>query len=383
MTARQALRRGFVPGFMRAGAAAGLIALSAPPASAHNFAFTDVTLSLRTDRFVADVGCDLDALALGVDSSADSAALFAEIAKLPVAERQALEARLAELLTRRLRVRFDGQAASFVVAFPEKGRPRPAGAPPSAFGLVARLEGPIPPGARTVSFFASRAFPPVRLTVVRADGGAAPPDLLAPGAESAPLPLGAAGPPPTAGQTLARFVALGFEHIIPAGLDHILFVLGLALFSPRLKPLLAQVTAFTLAHTVSLGCSVYGVMSLPSRVVEPLIALSIVYVAVENLLASRLRPARLLLVFGFGLLHGLGFAGALRELGWPEGRRLLALVSFNLGVEAGQLAVIGLALAILAVTAALGVDRRPLVRAGSILIAAVGVWWTVARLFAP
>lgn len=360
----------------------GFLAAASSPAGAHNFAFTDVTLSLRADRFVADVACDLDALALGVDSSADSAALAAEIAKMPPPERQALEARLAELLARRLRVRFDGQPAAFTVALPEKGLARPANTPPSALGLVARLEGPVPPGARTVSFFASRAFPPVRLTVVRPDGMAVPPDVLAPGEESSPLSLRGPAPAPAAGQAFGRFFALGFEHILPKGLDHILFVLGLALFSPRVRPLLAQVTAFTLAHTVSLGLSVYGAMSLPSRVVEPLIALSIVYVAVENLLASRLRPTRLLLVFAFGLLHGLGFAGALRELGWPEGRRLLALVSFNVGVEAGQLAVIGLALVFLAATAAMGVDRRRLVRAGSILIAAVGSFWTVARLFA-
>src|SRR6185295_15811080 len=116
---------------------------------------------------------------------------------------------------------------------------------------------------------------------------------------------------------------------LPEGFDHVLFVLGLALLSARLPTLLAQVTAFTLAHTVTLALAVYGVVSLPSRVVEPLIAASIVYVAVENLFRQRASWLRLALVFDFGLLHGLGFAGVLSELGWPSGRKLVALLSFN------------------------------------------------------
>ena len=116
---------------------------------------------------------------------------------------------------------------------------------------------------------------------------------------------------PEAAATAGRFLRLGFAHILPEGLDHVLFVLGLALLSARLGPLLAQVTAFTLAHTLTLALAVYGVVSLPSRVVEPLIAASIVYVAVENLFRREASWLRLALVFAFGLLHGLGFAGVL------------------------------------------------------------------------
>jgi hypothetical protein len=144
-------------------------------------------------------------------------------------------------------------------------------------------------------------------------------------------------------------------------------------------PLLAQVTCFTLAHTVSLALSLYGLAGLPSRVVEPLIALSIVYVAVENMLTAELRPARLVLGFAFGLLHGLGFAGALRELGWPEGQRFTALLAFNAGVEAGQLVVIGLAFFVLAALGRLGVDRRRLVRGVSAVLGAIGLYWAIAR----
>jgi hypothetical protein len=108
-----------------------------------------------------------------------------------------------------------------------------------------------------------------------------------------------------------------------------------------------------------------------------------VYVAVENLFTTRLRASRLFLVFAFGLLHGLGFAGALGELGWPQGRRLLALLAFNAGVEAGQVAVVALALLLVAGWARAGLDRRRLVRGASITIAGVGAFWAVSRTMAP
>src|SRR6185436_10418310 len=130
---------------------------------------------------------------------------------------------------------------------------------------------------------------------------------------------------------------------VPLGLDHILFVLGMFLLSPRLKPVLSQVTAFTLAHSITLGLAMYGVLALSPRIVEPLIALSIAWIAVENLTTTTLRPWRIAVVFGFGLLHGMGFAGVLHELGLPRAEFLPALVSFNVGVECGQLLVIGVA----------------------------------------
>jgi hypothetical protein len=353
------------------------------PALAHSFPFTDVTLTLGADgAFAADVVADLDALALGVDASADSAALAAQIRAMPGAERERLVAGLTEMLERRLRVRFDGSPAPFVVSLPERDRPPSPGALPSALGLAARLEGRVPAGARTVVFFASRAFPPVRLTIVGADGQRRPVEVMERGGNSRALSLAEAMAAPPAFSTAARFLRLGFAHILPAGLDHVLFVAGLALLSPRLGPLLAQVTAFTLAHTLTLALAVYGAVSLPARVVEPLIAASIVYVGVENLFRREASWLRVALVFGFGLLHGLGFAGVLAEMGWPQGRRLLALVSFNAGVELGQLAVIVLALLLLAAAARAGVPRRQLERGLSVAIAAVGLLWTVQRLAA-
>jgi hydrogenase/urease accessory protein HupE len=178
----------------------------------------------------------------------------------------------------------------------------------------------------------------------------------------------------------AEYVALGFTHILPGGLDHILFVLGIFLLAQRARPVLAQVTAFTLAHSITLGLAMYGVLSLPSRIVEPLIALSIVYVAVENVLRPRLTPWRVAVVFCFGLLHGLGFAGALRELGLPRSQFLLALVTFNVGVELGQLAVLAAAFVLVASWARHEQwYRSRVVVPASLAIAAVGLWWTLER----
>ncbi len=155
------------------------------------------------------------------------------------------------------------------------------------------------------------------------------------------LALADAAPAALAGQ----YLRLGFEHILPKGLDHILFVLGMFLLTRSLRPLVVQVTSFTLAHSLTLGLTMYGVVSLPSRLVEPLIAISIAYVGIENIVTSRVTAWRPAVVFAFGLLHGMGFAGVLRELQLPREALLPALVSFNVGIELAQLTVIGLAFA--------------------------------------
>ena len=179
---------------------------------------------------------------------------------------------------------------------------------------------------------------------------------------------------------VTTYLGLGYTHILPRGLDHILFVIGIFLLSTRLRPIVMQVTTFTIAHTMTLGLTIYGVLSLPSNVVEPLIALSIAYVAVENLVTSELKPWRLALVFGFGLLHGMGFAGVLADLGLPRSEFLTALVSFNLGVEVGQLTVIaGMFLAVGWFRDRVWY-RRVAVVPLSIGIATIGVYWTVTRL---
>jgi len=181
--------------------------------------------------------------------------------------------------------------------------------------------------------------------------------------------------------TIKTYLVAGFEHIVPKGLDHILFILGIFLLSVRMRPLLWQVTMFTVAHTITLGMSMAGVISLPANIVEPLIALSIAYIGIENIFARSLHNSRLLLVFGFGLLHGMGFASVLQDFGMPDDAFLTALLSFNVGVELGQLAVI--TLAFLAVGLWFGKKnwyRHVIVHTGSATIAVIGLYWTWDRI---
>ena len=182
-------------------------------------------------------------------------------------------------------------------------------------------------------------------------------------------------------QVIAEYISIGFAHIIPLGLDHILFILGLFLFSNRLKPLLWQVTMFTLAHTLTLGLSMAEIISLPARVVEPLIALSIAWIAVENIFNRGLKRGRLAVVFAFGLLHGLGFASVLADFGMPSDAFVTALIGFNIGVELGQVAI--LLAGYLLLSKWFGEHdwyRTYVVVPGSLAIAAIGLWWTFERV---
>ncbi|MEO8734890.1 MAG: HupE/UreJ family protein, partial [Flavobacteriales bacterium] len=179
-----------------------------------------------------------------------------------------------------------------------------------------------------------------------------------------------------------HFLWLGFTHILPYGFDHILFVLSLYLLSPKLKDILWQASAFTLAHSITLGLAMYGVIHPPSRIVEPLIALSIMAVAVENIVRPKLKPSRIAIVFFFGLVHGLGFAGALAELGLPKKHFLTTLVTFNAGVELGQIAVILIAYMLFGRWFSDRVwYRRRIVIPLSVMIAFIAGFWTIQRIF--
>ena len=178
------------------------------------------------------------------------------------------------------------------------------------------------------------------------------------------------------------YLQLGFEHIVPLGLDHILFVLSLYLLSPKLKPVLLQATAFTVAHSITLGLAMYKVITPNSYWVESLIAFSILLVALENIYSSKLRGSRVAIVFLFGLLHGMGFANALGQLGLPEKYYLTSLVLFNVGVELGQLVVI--LSAFLLFGKWFGDKpyyRKYIVIPLSFMIAVIAAYWTITRLF--
>ncbi len=176
------------------------------------------------------------------------------------------------------------------------------------------------------------------------------------------------------------YLGFGIGHILPGGLDHILFVLALCVAAPRLRALVIQITTFTVAHSTTLALAALDLVAVSAEIVEPLIAASIAWVAVENL-GRRSAPGwRPVVVFVFGLLHGLGFAGALAELGLPTGALVTSLVGFNVGVELGQLAIVVVAWSVLRF-----VRESPRYRAAVVIpvsgaIGLAGVAWTLQRL---
>ena len=139
------------------------------------------------------------------------------------------------------------------------------------------------------------------------------------------------------------YIRLGFTHILPLGFDHILFILGIFFLNPNLRSVMWQATAFTVAHSLTLALAASGIIQPLPSVIEPIIALSIAMIAIENIFIATLKWWRILVVFGFGLVHGMGFAGALAEIGLPENNFFNSVLSFNIGVELGQITVILLA----------------------------------------
>lgn len=184
------------------------------------------------------------------------------------------------------------------------------------------------------------------------------------------------------GLVIGYYLKLGFQHIIPSGLDHILFVSALCLLSTRIKTILWQATAFTVAHSVTLALSMKNIIVVPSAITEPIIALSIVFVAIENILFKELQPWRVLIVFMFGLIHGMGFASALNEIGLPPNKFYTSILAFNGGVELGQMAIIILIFSsIVALWGKKDWYRWKIVYPLSTVIALVATYWAIQRLF--
>jgi hypothetical protein len=376
--------------------AATLLIVLPRPAAAHPSGVSKVDVTFRGDdtlEAMVDVNRDDLWYALG----------FRPVRDTPRSEYPSMSDRIAYYFQTRFDLKFDGTSAPMKILRWKKPDGEPGGRLDSAglvdTTIVMHMGWKIPAGARRLELgsklFAELEVQPFchlrifsggeeikRKFLSLDDRISLPlhPDSLAAMEAEARKP--AVGPlaPADEEPVVGKFLWLGFTHILPKGLDHILFVLGLFFFSTLLRPLLIQVTAFTIAHSITLGLSLLGVFSLPSAVVEPLIALSIVIVAVENIFFRKMRPSRFLVVFVFGLIHGLGFAGVLKGLGLPEGQFFKVLISFNLGVEAGQLAVIAMASAL-----TVWMWRRPwyfrrVVVPVSALIAGVGLFWFIQRL---
>mgnify|MGYP001077178757 CR=1 FL=1 len=174
------------------------------------------------------------------------------------------------------------------------------------------------------------------------------------------------------------FFKLGMLHIL-TGYDHLLFLLALLLRKQTFKQYAAIITSFTIAHSITISLAVLGVITLPSRFVESVIAFSIVYVALENIFRKEIRH-RWGLTFLFGLIHGLGFANILKEMNLPKSDLAVALVNFNIGIEVVQLALVLLVLPLLTYMFKLK-SSKIIIRIGSTIVAALGAFWLIERLF--
>ncbi len=352
-----------------------LIAGAATNAAGHEIGNTQVQATIHGGGYVIDVTVDPDALLTKLEVFSGQRLSAADVGR---ADRDRRITVLASTFLERVIVRFDGVVA----------QPRFTYLPASAFGDAAQapsrvsLTGQVPAGARELTFAYGLALGAYALNV--RIGDAAVQTLWVEGTQpSPPVSLVAPLPPPGSADVARQYLILGYTHIVPHGLDHVLFVLGIFLLSARWRSILLQISMFTLAHSITLALTMYGIVSLPAKVVEPMIALSIAYVAIENLVTSDLKPWRPALVFSFGLLHGMGFAGVLRDLGLPPSRFLTALLTFNIGVEAGQLSVVAVAFAAVACWRGDRPSyRRFIVQPASLAIALAGLYWTLQRLAA-
>ncbi|MDA7880760.1 HupE/UreJ family protein [Akkermansiaceae bacterium] len=206
------------------------------------------------------------------------------------------------------------------------------------------------------------------------------PVIALPGGELTLLSLSASGEasaPVKSG--IYGWIVSGFHHVVPLGADHILFILGIFLLCPRFKPLLGQSLLFTIAHSITLTCAVKGWVTFNTTYIEILIATSIAWIGIENLWLKKVGKRRIILIFSFGLLHGLGFASVLGDIlqSTDSSHHLIPLVGFNIGVELAQVSILVVALIILHF---LKSWERQIQILGSIAIAVAGILWMIERI---
>ena len=362
----------------------------ASPATADIVKPALVEISVFTEgRFRVEIRASIEALLTGINSQyqdttqAPTAEAYDRLRELEAPDLLREFKPFRQKMLQAIELRLDNVRAD--AAITEVDIPVPGYTKVPRISLIV-LEGAIPTDTRELTWYYPAAFGDNAVRVRQVDEANeqwhwSGWQWIRDDARSTPFSLSEVFRTPGLLDVVTEYVGAGFDHIIPDGLDHILFVLGLFLFSTRIRPLLWQITMFTIAHSITLALAMTGLVELPARVVEPLIALSIAYVGVENVWHRELHKSRLGLVFGFGLLHGLGFASMLSDFGMPPNAFASALISFNVGVELGQLAVIGLAFA----TLGLCFGSRPYYRElvvipGSLVISAVGLYWTWERI---
>ncbi len=351
---------------------------------AHKMRPTVALVVLQLDgQFTLELRANAEALLAGISpehedtSDSPNAGLYNELRALsPIALKNEIMV-FSPKLMQGFKLKFDDRSAKLrlnsirVPDVKDRGRARVSNL---------NFKGQIPAGAQVLRWSFSAKFGD-SIFIVKHDGeNKGMSNWLKDGTESTPFLISEKFTSKSTLEVAVEYIELGFTHIIPKGLDHILFVLGIYLLSSRLKSIVWQVTAFTVAHTITLGLTIYGLLALPASIVEPLIAASIVYVAVENIITSELKPWRIALVFGFGLLHGMGFAGVLGEIGLPRSEFLTALITFNIGVEFGQLSVIAAASIMTGLWFRNKIwYRKVIVIPASVMNALIGAYWTVER----
>ena len=344
------------------------------PAGAHEIGTTRVSVLLQ-DGQSYDIEIVTDATAL-IDKLKAAAGQSSSVDTRPDSL-QDLLTHFDEKFRQRVEIGFDGSEVRPAIAYSVTSGTGAASAPVATI----RLTGRIPPGVQHFTWTYAWTFASYGMTVRKTASENPATQWLEGGQSSAPFALTTPAPAVSRLTVARRYFSLGFTHIVPLGLDHMLFVLGIFLLSGRVRSVLLQVSAFTVAHSITLGLTMYGLVTVSPRIVEPLIAISIAYIAIENIFLSELKSWRVALVFAFGLMHGMGFAGALKELGLPRSEFVTALLTFNIGVEAGQLAVIGAGFLLIGWHWA----NRPwyrnrIVVPASMMIACTAVYWTIVRL---
>ena len=350
---------------------------------AHEIRPAVVDMQLQADGSLeAEIRLNLEAVLAGIGEShrgsddSESAPVYNRLRSLTPSEMQREFALFQSEFLHGIVLRADGIRLQLAV----QGVSVPAiGDQQLARDSVITLTGVLPAAARTLAWEWERRFGASVVRVDAGDGRELYSAYLQPGAASDDIDLRTVVAQST-GSIFGNYLVVGFGHIIPKGADHILFVIGLFLLSPSWRVLLWQVTAFTLAHTLTLALSMLGWVKMSATVVEPLIAASIVYVCIENLFHQRLTRWRTLVVFAFGLLHGLGFASVLTDVGLSPGHLVTGLSAFNLGVELGQLAVLALCFLLVGLWFRNRSWYREVIAIpASLVIALIGSYWLVER----
>lgn len=350
-------------------------------AAAHNLPYAVVEIGPRIgETRTVEVYTHLPALLLGATPAHLSEADTARFLALEPERLARHERRTADWLTTSTYLTLDGKPIRIDrIEFPSRERlEQSARLKPGDKEASEPLRFTLPdPGAESIEIALPYRLGRTLLILRNGEDEAARNIFIEAGERSGPIAL---AEPPGHLQTIGTFLHQGIIHIVPLGLDHILFVISLAIVAMGFGRLLIYVSAFTLAHTLTLGLATFGVVSISPAVVEPLIALSIAVMALDNLRGARALRQRLGVVVFFGLLHGMGFAGALRELGLPQGQELSALLAFNIGVEIGQLLVIAAVFLLTGWVRSKPWYHRRIVVPVSLFIGAVGAFWTLERV---